>query len=53
MLAAREHQEMSGQVKVTQITLRTITHSIMVHARVLEADINFALMYVTYHIFRL
>ena len=31
--------------------LRTIAHSIMVHARVLEAYIHFALMYTTYHIF--
>ena len=32
-------------------TLRTIAHSIMVHARVSEAYINFALMYTTYNTF--
>ena len=42
---------MSGQVKVKRRTLRTISHSLMVHARVLEAYINFALMYTTDHIF--
>ena len=42
---------MNGQVEVTRRTLRTIEHSIMVHARVLEAYIHFALMYTTYHIF--
>ena len=31
--------------------LRTIAHSLMVHARVLEANIHFALMYKAYHIF--
>ena len=30
--------------------MRTIAHSLMLHARVLEAYIHFALMYVTYHI---
>ena len=50
-LAALEQQEMNGQVEVTWRTLRTIAHSIMVHARVLEAYIHFALMYTTYHIF--
>ena len=33
-LAAPEHQEMNGQVKVTRRTLHTIAHSIMVNARV-------------------
>ena len=33
-LAAPEHQEMNGQVEVTWRTLRTIAHSLMVHARV-------------------
>ena len=51
MLAAPEHQEMNGKVEVTWITLRTIAHYLMVHARVLEAYIHFALMYTTYHIF--
>ena len=50
-LAAPEHQEMNRQVKVTWRTLRTIAHSIMVHARVLEAYIYFILMYTTDHIF--
>ena len=36
---------------MTWITLRTVTHSLMVHARVLEAYIQFALMYTTDHIF--
>ena len=33
-LAAPEHQEMNGKVEVTWRTLRTISHSLMVHARV-------------------
>ena len=33
-LAAPEHQEMNGQVEVTWRMLRTIAHSLMVHARV-------------------
>ena len=41
---------MNVQVKVTWRTLRTIAHSIMVHDRVLEAYIRFALIYTTYHI---
>ena len=32
-------------------TVRKITHSIMVHARVSEVYIHFALIYTTYHIF--
>ena len=51
MLAAPEHQEMNRQVKVTQRTLRTIAHSLMVHARVSEEYIHFSLMYTTEHIF--
>ena len=50
-LAAPEHQEMNGQVKVTWRTLRTIAHSLIVHARVPERYIPFALMYTTDHIF--
>ena len=50
-LAAPEHQEMNGQVEVTQRTLRTIARSPMVHDRVLEAYIHFALMFTTYNIF--
>ena len=50
-LAAQEHQEMNVQVEVTQRTLRTISHSLMAHVRVLEAYIHFALMYTTDNIF--
>ena len=50
-LAAPEHQEINGQVEVTWRTLRTIAHSLMVHARVLEPYIHFALMYTTYQFF--
>ena len=42
---------MNEQVEVTWRTLRTIAPSLMVHARVLEMYINFALMYTTDHIF--
>ena len=35
VLAAPEHQEMKGKVEVTWKTLRTIAHSLMVHATVL------------------
>ena len=42
---------MNGQVEVTWRTLRTVAHSLMVHARVLEAYIHFVLMYTTDHIF--
>ena len=42
---------MDGQVEVTWRTLRTIAHSIMVHARVLESYIHSALMYTIDHIF--
>ena len=34
MLAAPGHQEMNGQVEVTWRTLRTVAHTLMVHARV-------------------
>ena len=51
-LEAPEHQEMNGQVEVTRIMLRTISLSLMVHARFLETYINFVLMYTTYHILR-
>ena len=50
-LAAPEHQEMNVQVKVTWRMLRTVAHSLMIHARVLEAYIHFSLMYTTDHIF--
>ena len=41
-LAAPEHQEMNGQVKLTWRTLRTIAHSLMVYARVPEIYVHFA-----------
>ena len=50
-LAAPEHHEMKGQVKVTWRTLRTVAHSLMVHDRVSESYIHFALMYTTDQIF--
>ena len=50
-LAAPEHQEMNGQVEVTWRTLRKIAHALMVHARVPEIYVHFALMYTTNHIF--
>ena len=39
MLGAPEHQEMNGQVEVTQRMLHTVAHSLMIHSRVLEAYI--------------
>ena len=42
---------MNGKVEVTWRTLRTISHYLIVHARVSEAYIHFALMYTTDHIF--
>ena len=50
-LAAPGHQEMNGQVEVTWRTLRTVAHDLMVHARVPELYVHFALMYTTDHIF--
>ena len=50
-LAVLEHQEMNRQVEVTWITLFTVAHSLMVHARVLEVYVYFALMYTKDHIF--
>ena len=50
-LAAPEHQEMNVKVEVTWRTLRTVAHSLMVHARVPEVYVHFALMYTTDHIF--
>ena len=44
---APKHQEMNGQVEVTWRTLRTVAHSLMVHARVSEAYIHLSLMYTT------
>ena len=42
---------MNRQVELTWRRLQTIAHSLMVNTRVLEAYINFTLMYTTYHIF--
>ena len=42
---------MNGKVEVTWRTLRTVAHSLMVHARVLEGYIHFSLIYTTDHIF--
>ena len=50
-LAAPEHQEMNGKVEVTWRTLRTVAHSLMVHAIIPEAYFHFALMFTIYHIF--
>ena len=50
-LAAPEHQEMNGQVEVSWITLLTVAHSLMVHARVTEVYVHFTLMYTTDHMF--
>ena len=44
---------MNGHVEATWRNLGTIVHSLMVHERVLEAYIHFALMYTTDHIFPL
>ena len=46
-----DHQEINGQVEVTWKTLRNISHSIMVHARVSEEYIYILLMYTTDHVF--
>ena len=51
-LAAPEHQETNKQVEVTRRTLRTITHTLMVHDRVPEAYIHFELLYTTDNIFQ-
>ena len=50
-LAAPEHQEMNGNVVLAWRTLSKIAQYLIVHARVSEAYINFALMYTTYHTF--
>ena len=50
-LASTEHREMNRQVEITWRTSRTITHSLMVHAKFLEAYIHFVLMYTTDHMF--
>ena len=43
---------MNVQVEVTWIKLRTVAHSLMVHARVTEACAHLELMYATDHIFQ-
>ena len=50
-LEAPEHQEMNEKVEVTWRTLRTVAHTLMVHARFPEVYVHFALMYTTDHIF--
>ena len=50
-LTAPKHQEMNRQVEVTWRTLRSVVHALMVHARVPEIYVHFALMYMTDHIF--
>ena len=50
-LAVPEHQDMNGQIEVTWRTLHKVVHSLMVHARVTEVYVHFALMYTTDHIF--
>ena len=50
-LAAPEDQDMNGQVEATWRTSRTVAHSLMVHARVPEVYVHFALMYTIDHIF--
>ena len=42
---------MNRQFEVTWQTLKTISHSIMVHARVSDKYIHFTLLYMTHHIF--
>ena len=42
---------MKGQVEGACRMLRTVAHSLMVHARVSEAYIHFSLTYTTDHIF--
>ena len=51
-LVSPEHQEMNAQVEVTRRTLRTVAHSLMVHARASEAYIHFALIYMKSHFFQ-
>ena len=50
-LAAPKQQDMNRHVEVTWRTLITVAHSHMVHARVPEAYVHFALIYTTDHIF--
>ena len=50
-LVSPEHQWRNVQVEVAWRTLRTIAHSLMVHARVLEKYIHFSYIYRTDNIF--
>ena len=50
-LADPDHQEMNGQLEVTWRTLRTISHSLVVHSIFSEAYIHFSLIYTAGHIF--
>ena len=50
-VAAPLHQEMYRQVEGTRRPLRTFAHALVVHARVPEVYVHFALMYTTDHIF--
>ena len=50
-LLAPENQESNRQVEVTKRTLRTISHSLMVHALISESYIHFSFMYTKDHIF--
>ena len=42
---------MNGKVEVTWRTLRTVAHALMVHARIPEVYVHFALIYTTDRIF--
>ena len=48
-LAAKDHKYINDQVEVTWQLLRTIAHSIFVHAQVSDKYLYFALMYTTDH----
>ena len=50
-LAAPERQEMNRKVEVPRRMLPTVAHSCIVHARVPEVYVYFALMYTKDHIF--
>ena len=50
-LAFPEHEEMNVQVRLTWKMLRTIAHSLMIHASVSDVYIHFELMYTIDHIF--
>ena len=51
-LASPEHHKMDGNVKGTQRTLCTITHSLIVHTIFLGTYIHFMLIYTEDHIFQ-